>query len=463
MTLKITLVEPLDPEAEAQAEQEAASAATSSPASIAAAMAASSSPFKPGRAARWAMSWRDGVWLFMATLTPIISYIGNLGFAPLVGLVGIACLPVIPPARRRWVGMGILAGLMFWALLSQIWSPYHLVDPNFLKGRDSQQMTGIKLVLQLAFSGLVVASAMAVRAPAANRGLTIIGVGFGLLVALLLIEGFMGEPIYQALKVMIHQPTRPDLARRNVARACYTLALLAWPAALYLWSLGERWRLLAGFVVVGSMVASVMLQVDSPIVAIVVGGLVMAAVQKIGRPAITLAITGTILYFILTPLVMSEVFGGSHSGLAPGVGKASWGARVEIWRFVSRLVESKPLFGWGLDASRVFPGVIPLHPHNAALQIWLELGAVGAGITAIFFVWLFARIENMRRRDAPLAGAAAASVSAYLVIGALSFGTWQEWWLALGTIAIVVILVMNNARLRRPVRARDALSVLLPL
>jgi hypothetical protein len=40
--------------------------------------------------------------------------------------------------------------------------------------------------------------------------------------------------------------------------------------------------------------------------------------------------------------------------------------------------------------------------------------------------------------DQTMGAAAAAAAVAYLTIGALSFGVWQEWWLAVGALAIVV-------------------------
>ena len=151
---------------------------------------------------------------------------------------------------------------------------------------------------------------------------------------------------------------------------------------------------------------------------------------------------------VLAPLVVSEFGASGHAVLATGVAKTSWGSRLEIWRFVSGLVENKPLFGWGLDSSRVFPGLIPLHPHNAAVQIWFELGAVGAGVAAIFFVWMFSQVELIRRRDPALAGAAAATICAYLAIGGLG---------------ALVIMALDATRLQRVVTARDAFSRLLPL
>ncbi len=413
--------------------------------------------------ARLAMNVRDGLWVTLAVLTPIVSYVGNLAFAPLVALAGIACLPLIPHTRRFSAGMALLSVLLVWGLISQIWSPYHLPDPSFTRGRDLQQMTGLKLVFLLALTGSLVASGPAIRRDAAARGLTCLAVGFALLVAVLLVESFNGQAIYAALKTSAHLATRPDLLRRNVARACYTLALLAWPVALHLWSKGQVWRAVAVATLLGTVATSIFLQVDSPIVAVLLGGVAMLAVQRLGRTATNLAVLAIILYFVLAPLVVSEFGASGHAVLATGVAKTSWGSRLEIWRFVSGLVENKPLFGWGLDSSRVFPGLIPLHPHNAAVQIWFELGAVGAGVAAIFFVWMISQVELIRRRDPALAGAAAATMCAYLAIGGLSFGVWQEWWLALGALGALVIMALDATRLQRAVTARDAFSMLLPL
>ncbi len=134
-----------------------------------------------------------------------------------------------------------------------------------------------------------------------------------------------------------------------------------------------------------------------------------------------------------------------------GVAKASWGARVAIWRFAAARIAERPLGGRGLDASRDYPGVIPLHPHDFALQVWLELGAGGAVLAAAFWWLVFLRCAGLRARDPALGAAAAAGAAAYLVIGALSFGAWQEWWLALGALAAATVAWSARARAAFPV------------
>ena len=122
----------------------------------------------------------------------------------------------------------------------------------------------------------------------------------------------------------------------------------------------------------------------------------------------------------------------------------AWGARG-VSLSVTLAGPPDRMIAWGLDASRAFPNAIPLHTHDAAMQLWLELGLPGAALTAAFFVWLIGRIDRLEANDRPAAAAAAASLSAYLVVGALSFGAWQEWWLALGALAAAATTALTRA------------------
>jgi hypothetical protein len=63
-------------------------------------------------------------------------------------------------------------------------------------------------------------------------------------------------------------------------------------------------------------------------------------------------------------------------------------------------------------------------------------------VAAAAFWWTtFSRLA--RPRPSLLIAAAAASAVVYLLFGTLNFGLWQEWWLALG--GLVVLIVQLNA------------------
>src|SRR6185503_20527219 len=71
--------------------------------------------------------------------------------------------------------------------------------------------------------------------------------------------------------------------------------------------------------------------------------------------------------------------------------------RLDYWSHAIDWIAMRPLKGWGLDASRVFGPGIKLHPHNAPLQVWLELGVVGAVLAAAFWGVAMASLSQPTR------------------------------------------------------------------
>ncbi len=67
------------------------------------------------------------------------------------------------------------------------------------------------------------------------------------------------------------------------------------------------------------------------------------------------------------------------------------------------------------------------HPHNAFLQLWVELGALGAALAAVLLTAWFGAIGRADRRLQPFLLAWTALVAA---IALVSHGAWQAWWVA---------------------------------
>ena len=375
-------------------------------------------------------------WLMLgaAALIPLLAYVGNLGFAPLVAIVGLACLPLMAWRRPPSAGMAMLAGLLAWGLISTAWSPVAPPLPHFHRYKEVEALTWLKLILQLPLYGAFVFAASRTSPPLARRAVLVLGFGLALLVVLLLIEGLDNAAAYQWIKAHVGDATRPDLARRNVARACYVLALLAWPAGLMLWRC--KFKPLSLLIAVAALACPLLLGVDAPFAALLVSLAAFLLVRFAGQIGVYILMAGTTVYFAFAPVLLTAV-GGAVSG------KASWGARKAIWRFVVDRIYEHPLRGWGLDASRSLPEPVPLHPHDGALQLWFELGVPGAVLAALFWAWMVWTLARIDARDRALAAVGAASASAYLTIGALSFGIWQEWWLALGALAAGVFALSN--------------------
>ncbi len=387
--------------------------------------------------------WAGFVALFtLAWLAPM-AYLAPLGFAPLVGLAGVLALPLFWGPGRRWTlpvwPVAVLALMMAWAATSRLWSPY--VDTHGVTAR-----TAFKIAVQVATALSMIAGFSLLTRASARKASTLLVGSLVLLSLILLVDSLASARIYQALKNMIGEPIRYEFARRNIAQGCYVMALLFWPAAYAAGRLGWRVAIFPlGLMAATIFVGEHLLLSDAPLLALIAGGVAWLAVRWLGAAAARLLVVGGIALFCLAPLVIQEGVRSGAIGVLHSHVPASWDARLDIWAFVAALVAEHPLRGWGLDASRAFGSAIPLHPHNGAIQIWLELGALGAALAGALIGWIGSTVAVQARTNPSLAAAGAGSLTAYLVIGALSFGVWQEWWMALGGMAAGAVVIVGRA------------------
>ena len=377
--------------------------------------------------------WFGWVLAGVFALSPLLGWLSPLGFAPLAALGGLLTIRGIRVEdEQRPVALAILV-LVTWALASVLWSPF--------KPDSIESATAAKLIAQAILYWALFRAGAAASAEARTMALRVLAWGMGGLGLILALEAATGAGIYQALRAAIGDPIRPDLAVRNVAQGGFVLAVLAPAAALASKRTGcGVWPIV--LMAAGIAGASLSLAADAPILALVVSVLFGLAVYR-------------------WPVVAPRVLGGMVATLflaAPGVVwltrklgwfqeleasvSLSWSQRMGYWRHATDWIGDHPLRGWGLDASREFaPGII-LHPHNGALQIWLELGLIGAVSVAVFWGVLFANLSRPERD--PGRAVAAATAGAYLVFSAVSFGVWQEWWLALGAVAAAACMAVQH-------------------
>ena len=428
------------------------------------AVTANPSPATRVKAARRASGvetpWRGGLMIGVYVLTALLGYLGPLGFAPLLGLAGLLCLAglrdVRPPQPVVWPWLGVA----LWAIISLIWSPAAPNPGMVLEYPHPEMVTGMKLLLQLAVCSVFIMSAAQLCETSAQRALWVMAGGMTIVAGLLMIEAMQSASFYQSIKAMIGQPILTSQAMRNVAQGTYVLGLLFWPAALFLAS--DKIRAFGPFLiallVIGLGLSTYRLSADAPLAALVVSAVAFFAVQTKGAVACLTIALASLVYWLGAPVVvLVAVQMGVFDWASPRLG-ASWDARLEIWRFATARISEHPLRGWGLDTSRIF-AEIPLHTHDAALQVWLELGAIGAALMCLAWMAIFSLIYNLTQRDRNLGAVAAATAVTYLTIGALSFGVWQEWWLSLGALAFGTIAMLDRARVSTR-RHAQAVSVL---
>ena len=396
-------------------------------------------------AAARAPRWYGVLIIVLFALVMPIGYLGDEGEALVSAIGGAAALSFVLQRRPPSIGVLILAALTVWAVASFAWSPMLAVQAHPHTYKQFQAIIAPKLLFQLVVNCALVSGALKLASDQRARALdwmswTLVGA-----VAIMALDAAAGGKIYNAFNHLFgrHDLT-PDLAQRDAARGCYAAALLFWPVALFT---ARRVPLVAPIVAAVAIVtSSVRLGEDAPAVALALSMLVYAGMQVNARIGAWGCTAGSALYFLAAPVVFLPRGGVTPPNLPADIGKASWRVRLDIWRFASQLIRHRPITGYGLDASRAFEPRIPMHPHDAALQLWLELGVPGALLAALFFGWLFHRIGRLAGQDPMWAAIACATAFVYLFIGAVSFGVWQEWWLALGAVAVAACGMVLLAR-----------------
>ena len=311
-------------------------------------------------------SWYGWVLAFAFVLAPVAGWVGPLAFAPIAGLSGLLSLGALRMAERdRPAALAILV-LSIWALVSMVWSPFHPTKAG--------QATAMKLILQGVLYWALFRAGAAL--PSASRVLVlrIFAWGMALLGALLAIEALTGAGVYQALRNAMGDPIRPDLAVKNVAQGGFVLAVLTPAAALAGWRVGVKAEARAQ-------------DADAPGIALVLSALAVWAVWRWPVWAPRVLGAGAAVLFLAAPaFVWATRQLGWFQALEREV-PLSWSLRMGYWRHAADWIGDHPLRGWGIDASRMFGPGITLHPHNGPLQVWLELGLIGATAAGSGWRW----------------------------------------------------------------------------
>jgi O-antigen ligase len=244
------------------------------------------------------------------------------------------------------------------------------------------------------------------------------------------------------------QPHRdPDIQATRVFKGIAALVVISWCLLPQLLARYGRVFCLAAVSALGLLV----LWAGSLAAVLAFGAatLVFALSWRFGRRFLEVLRVGVVGLVLLLPAAglsgqapfVDAVSASQSAGLAvPGSGLH----RAYIYDFVLKAIWQRPLAGWGVDAVSLLPGaeavipslqrnLLPSHPHNAVLEVWVETGAVGAILGAVVLWLILRRIENGAAHRGE-AAAAAAAFAAYLVIGLLSFSLWATWWLSLAVI-----------------------------
>nr|MEA2798100.1 hypothetical protein [Phenylobacterium sp.] len=372
--------------------------------------------------------WCGWVLIGAAVLVPILGWLAPLGFALLLALVGLLCLPALRIADDDRPAAMILFATLIWAAVSTTWSPFHPTKP----GNSSI----LKLAFELPLYWSAISAARRADPVLRTRALHVLAwgcAGFGLV---LLEEAATRGAIYKALHASYEQ-IRDDLAESHVGHSSQVLALI-WPLAAC--GAPARWRpWLALVMFAGTAAAALAFGYDEPVISLLLAPVTALIVWRWPDRAPKLMAVAAAVLFLGMPLMVWAVRHFFDYEAIRNALPTTDSMRMGYWSHAIDWIRLRPIRGWGLDASRMFSPGIVLHPHNAPLQIWLELGGIGAVAAAALWSVALARLS---RPTPSLAAAATAACAAVYLLSGVNFGVWQEWWLALGAL-IVVFAVMN--------------------
>lgn len=152
----------------------------------------------------------------------------------------------------------------------------------------------------------------------------------------------------------------------------------------------------------------------------------------------------SLYFFENLPAFLDEIYIFKHGYAGP---------RLEIWDYVSRKILESPLWGHGLEFTRIYDNFqnqekytttqSVLHPHSSVLQIWIEFGLVGVVFAASSFVALTSYIY--KNLNSNVQKSALTMFISLIFVSSFSHGFWQSWWLGLIFMTAGWVVLNNKA------------------
>lgn len=237
-----------------------------------------------------------------------------------------------------------------------------------------------------------------------------------------------------------------------VNRSLVSLAVLIWPMLLV--ARAGRRKVLAGGLYIALILACFSTGSETAKLQLVVGSMTFCIFlysEVWGRRVL---VAGWIVSCALVvPLVVGMYNVGLHNSVwLPRYGEgASAAARIVIAHEYAERIAEAPLIGHAAAVSRELnqnkseSHMSQPHPHNAYLQLWFELGAVGVGLFMAMGFSVLGALKSLPPGTQPYSYALFASVATLL---APSYGFWQPWLSAMicYSIMFTAVAMAWNAR-----------------
>lgn len=383
----------------------------------------------------------DAPFAVLAVLLPPVAVLASNWVVLLLLAAGFGGLVSARMRGEPWPSVpalpAVLLGLLvLWCAIASLWT-FDVGRALLLAGR-----------LGTLFLVGTLLCALASRMPfeARRRVTGALAVGFVLGLALMLEERILGSPLLNLLRGEL--PTEyHEVSRLN--RGATALAILCWPVVAAFWHRGAGPRAL----LIPTALFAGMLFFESLAALLGLGLALLLALLGLWRGSLAryALIAMVVMSFVAGPLIARELYvrGGSEADWLQSTARQ----RIHVWNFTADRITERPVIGWGFDASRNMPDFgqtpygskarnMPTHPHNGALQIVLELGAVGAVLSIAL---LIAVIAPLGRADPVVSLCAVAMAGCALGIALTAYGIWQSQWISLLLCACIMVPATSPA------------------
>ncbi|MEL7111043.1 MAG: O-antigen ligase family protein [Pseudomonadota bacterium] len=406
-------------------------------------------------------------------LWPIIAYMGAQGYT---GAIAIGALIGLAYVRLKSIQIyvPVFLALLAWIIAAGFWAPEakSLLTGNVFRGSFSMDMPGIRFGLT-ALAGLAVLVATgAVERSSVPQSLNVSTTAGYVQFGGVLVTAIFMPQILSAL-APISDPTSemPQNLLRNATSFLLLLPfLLAW-----LWHAPKtEFKPILAISMVILAIAG-FLQTDNQTAAVgsVFMLLSMALIKFMPRNGFKVLFSTLAFYVVAAPALLS--WGVSQIRMTGIPLPRSFFSRTYSWELVGSKVGEAPLTGHGLEASQtwresykaypewladatarygdthaweIYP-VIPLHPHNMPLQIWVETGMIGALLAAFSLFFLGWRLRPPEAWPPISKYAAAGLVGACFAVCSFAYSMWNEAFWA--SVALAAALILLRARHDGPV------------
>lgn len=395
------------------------------------------------------------LFIFVAGVLPVLSLFNNRAIVPVCIVLAIFVIIAWGPVQF-WLHLRSLSlwtktlgvGFFLWAGASVFWAP------DFL-----QSLTTFgKLIGTVIIGFALIGSASFLFDNVARRALW--AAFFSTIIVSLLLLGDIYSGGLFSMNVLgkgIHAPYGAFWFKP----AATILAIAMWPITLFLWR--DQQRLLSILAFGLSIAVMNAISVNTGLIATIMGMVVAVCFLAMGSLRAWIAIGLLSTAFMATPVIVGAVLEPEEitselSLVSPAQNSIAY--RLHIWHFAANAFFEKPITGWGLNASRHLGSdvvvsdsvrgeigeAIPLHPHNAVLQLFLELGIVGAVLALGLICRILLRLGHS---DWPPADRifAVGMFTAIVLFYAVSFSAWSSWWNTYLCYAVALFVVARRSRI----------------